>query len=273
MSAAIAAPRFIEFGPEHAGALAEFDNVLFAGYHHVPDDFYNKLFQAGAWVIGHVKDDDVNRDSIVSVASYFSRPSANSEAPRLERELPEWLGFLDGAAVRKEYRKTLTGLDLHGDLIDRRLKKAEEDGKTAVAAAVRPDNVTSVSNLQSHGISLAVNAKNFYGWRFSDQRVIALGLLAAPIKRTGTGADRVWAVDSLEVRHNSEELGFYRKVGELLLAGNMAYSCLNAPDAGPTDPRRPSTMLFAPPDYLFDKSADLRDFKQARAEIRLLCEA
>lgn len=162
------------FGPDEATELTDFDRELFAGFHDVSDDFYPRLFSDGATVIGH-RD---KQGKIISVAALYTQSLSDPEAPRLERQIPAWACFLDGAAVDPQFRKSIRpDLDLHGELLTWRLDAARQLGKAAALTVVRADNIPSDRNLRRKGWHALLDAPGYYGPRPEDGRIAGAVLL------------------------------------------------------------------------------------------------
>ncbi len=72
------------------------------------------------------------------------------------------VAHIDGAAIRPEWRRN----GLHRVLIDWRLNLARQLGRTIAITTAAPENLPSVRNLLTEGMTIRALEQKFGGWRY-----------------------------------------------------------------------------------------------------------
>ncbi len=145
--------------------VAALDARLFGEHKSLPPEAFREILESGGAVLGHINESG----ALISEASIILNAVEDGECS-LERELPQWLAYCDGAAVDTEYR----GRGLQKQLLAAREAVAIEAGKEASSASVRQKNVASVRSMLAKGYILISDAPQYYGSAPEDDRVAML---------------------------------------------------------------------------------------------------
>ena len=145
--------------------VAALDAKLFGEHKSLPAESFIGIMESGGAVLGHVSEGG----ALISEASIILNPVEDGDCS-LERMLPSWLAYCDGAAVATEYR----GLGLQKQLLAARETFAVKAGKEASSASVRQKNIASVRSMLAKGYIMISDAPRYYGSAPEDARVVML---------------------------------------------------------------------------------------------------
>ena len=148
--------------------IAALDGEAFGGHVTLSEEDLKHIFNNGGVILGHTETDG----RLITEATLVLDADEKGPSP-LERNLPEWLGYCDGAAVSKDYR----GKGLQKQLLLARHEVAKSSGKEAAAASVRQANVTSIKSMIKTGYVMVADSPHYYGADISDARVVMLHAL------------------------------------------------------------------------------------------------
>lgn len=237
--------------------VAALDAELFGSHQSLSEEEFREIVEKGGVILSHVGPGN----QLISEASLMLT-SAEDGPSSLERDLPEWLAYCDGAAVSKEYR----GKGLQKQLLNAREAVAKEAGKEASAASVRQKNVTSIKSMMRGDYIMLADSPHYYGDEPKDARVVMLKdfELGNPLKeldsdhemlenslrgviepsaiqeKLDSGAD----VISIVVQQSDEVDEVYNQaVATLLRNGYIGVACSDI-DIGDSDSERSDAMTF-----------------------------
>lgn len=145
--------------------IAALDAEAFGGHVTLSEEDLRHIFGNGGVILGHTETDG----RLITEATLVLNSDQEGPSP-LERNLPEWLGYCDGAAVSKDYR----GKGLQKQLLLARHEVAKSSGKEAAAASVRQANVTSIKSMIKTGYVMLADSPHYYGTDITDARVVML---------------------------------------------------------------------------------------------------
>ena len=243
--------------------VADIDAEAFKGQKKLTQEDFMHIFQNGGVILGHVGPDN----KLISEASLLLATDPEGSSI-LERNMPGWLAYCDGAAVIKEFR----GKGLQKQLLLAREEVAKLSKKEASGASVRQNNVASIRSMISTGYVMIADSPHYYGENDKDARVVMLKdfgignpfkdldsdheLLDESLRgviepnniqdKLAEGADviSVAVIQSEDV--NSE---YNRAVATLLRNGYIGVAC-NDIDIGDSDSERSDAMTFVKIDSL-----------------------
>lgn len=238
--------------------VADLDAKLFGEHKSLPKEAFAAIIENGGAVFGHVNPDN----KLISEASLILNAApATGECP-LERALPSWLAYCDGAAVSTEYR----GRGLQKELLQAREKIAESVGKEASSASVRHRNLSSIRSMLKSGYMIAGDAPGYYGDAPEDDRIVMMKMFGVDNPLEGldiqeaalgvdhkgiNGLDEVGGkiqggsdIISLVVQQSDEADGQLNEaMSDLLKNGYVGVSCHDL-DIGDSDGDRESALVF-----------------------------
>lgn len=263
--------------------IASLDAESFGAHKSLTAEDLSGIIAKGGVLFGHISPEG----KIVSEATLVL--NADSEGlSTLERSLPAWLAYCDGAAVSQSHR----GKGLQKELLTAREKVAEVKGKEASAASVRHRNLSSIRSMLRNGYVMIADAPGYYGDGEEDDRVVMLKQFsednpmssltiehqALEIDHKGITqpvdvADKIDSnadVIGLPVQHSDEVDGHYNTaVAALLRNGYTGVACHDL-DIGDSDGERESVMVFVKLDTL----GSLADkFSQRQSELQDLLDS
>ncbi len=255
--------------------VAALDAELFGEHQSLTEDEFREIVEKGGVILSHVGPE--NR--LISEASLMLAPNEQGLSS-LERNLPDWLAYCDGAAVAKEFR----GKGLQKQLLNAREAVAKEANKEATAASVRQRNLASIKSMIRGGYVMIADAPTYYGDKPTDARVVMVkdfqignpfaeldsdhemleGSLRGVIEpssvqeKLATGAD----VISVSVQQSDDVDETYNKAVAILLRnGYVGLSC-NDIDIGDSDSERADAMTFVKIDSLPTENAEAIRLRQ-----------
>ena len=243
--------------PLRLAEIAALDGQAFGGHVTLSEDDLKHIFNNGGVILGHTETDG----RLITEATLVLNVNEKGPSP-LERQLPGWLGYCDGAAVSKDYR----GKGLQKQLLLARHEVAKASDKEAVAASVRQANVTSIKSMIKTGYVMIADSPHYYGTDTTDARVVMLHdfkignpfaeldsdheMLEDSLRgviepgqlqeKLSSGADII----SLTVHQSDETDEEYNKaVATLLRNGYIGVACSDI-DIGDSDSERADAMTF-----------------------------
>lgn len=255
--------------------VASLDAELFGEHQSLTEDEFREIIEQGGVILSHVGPDN----KLISEASLML--TSNEQGPSLlERNLPHWLAYCDGAAVAKEFR----GKGLQKELLNAREAIAKEANKEATAASVRQRNLASIKSMIRGGYIMIADAPNYYGDRPTDARVIMMKDFQIGNPFTELDSDHEMLEDSLrgvvEPSSVQEKLSagadvisvsvqqsddvdedYNQAVASLLRNGYIGVSC-NDIDIGDSDSERADAMTFVRINSLPIESAEALRIRQ-----------
>lgn len=243
--------------------VASIDAEAFKGQKKLEKEDFLHIFENGGVILGHVGPNN----QLISEASLLLDADPEG-ASLLERNMPTWLGYCDGAAVIKEFR----GKGLQKQLLLAREEVAKSSKKEASAASVRQNNVTSIRSMLNTGYVMIADSPHYYGDEEKDGRVVMLKdfKVGNPMKdldsdhelleeslrgvidpqviqdKLAQGADVISIAVTQSEIVNSE---YNRAIATLLRNGYIGTSC-NDIDIGDSDSERSDAMTFVKLDTL-----------------------
>lgn len=248
------------------GEVAALDAELMGSHQSLSEEGFREIVENGGVIISHVGPGN----KLISEASLVLTSVEGGSSP-LERGLPEWLAYCDGAAVSKDYR----GKGLQKQLLNAREAVAKEEGKEATAASVRQRNVTSIKSMIKCGYIMIADAPHYYGDEVEDARVVMLkdfelgnpfedldsnhemleDSLRGIVEPSGIQEKLASGSDVISIAvQQSDELDevYNQAVATLLRNGYIGVAC-NDIDIGDSDSERSDAMTFVkleslPPD-------------------------
>lgn len=237
--------------------VAALDKELFGPHKSLSAEGFARIVENGGVLFTHMD----SEGAVISEASLVLNPGVSAETS-LERNLPGWLGYCDGAAVSKEYR----GKGLQKRLLQAREIASKEVGKDATGASVRHRNLASIRSMLKEGYVMIADAPQYYGDAPEDSRVFMLKEFSAgnPLNALNSDEDGLedalkgtallsevpskieckQDVISLAVEQSDEVDSTYNAaVGQLLSNGYIGVACKDI-DIADSDSERSSAMVF-----------------------------
>lgn len=238
--------------------VADLDAQLFGEHKSLPREAFAATISNGGAVFGHIGPGN----KLISEASLILQAAPETGECPLERSLPSWLAYCDGAAVSRDYR----GRGLQKELLLAREKIAESVGMEASSASVRHRNVASIRSMFKCGYVLGGDAPGYYGNTAEDDRVVMIKqfgienpLEDLDIEEAARGVDykQITSLEEVDqkitgssdiialVTVQSDEVDeqFNHALSALLRSGYIGVSCHDL-DNGDSDGDQESALVF-----------------------------
>jgi ribosomal protein S18 acetylase RimI-like enzyme len=224
--------------------IARLDQELFGTHKSLSEEDFSSILANGGMLFAHLNQNGI----AISEASLVLNPSEQAETA-IERSLPSWLAYCDGAAVSEDYR----GLGLQKDLLRARESAAKDAGKEAIGASVRHRNLASIRSMFSAGYVMIADSPTFYGSSPEDARIFMLKEFSIESPAASHGLN--FKVGKLVLAQNailvptvhSDEIDedYNKTVGLILGNGYIGTSCGDIDDRS-VNALRLSAMIFRP---------------------------
>lgn len=255
-------------------SVAALDAGLFGPHKSLSREDFSELVEKGAVVYAHR-----DGEALISEATLVFNKDPEGDSS-LERGLPSWLGYCDGAAVAENYR----GKGLQRELLQARELTAKEAGKEATGASVRHRNLASIRSMLRSGYVMIADAPSYYGEGIENDRVVMLKDFSFQNQLEALRSDSDALEDSLQGMSSIDELdellskntplitlgveqndavdsSYNQAVAKLLRNGYIGVSCHDL-DVGDSDGERSNAMVFV----LIDSMQGVKDSIRAKQQ-------
>lgn len=268
------------YGRENEKEITEvalLDQEIFGEHKSLPKEGFMRIVENGGYVLG-VRD---RGGRLLAEASLVLNNNPESGDSQLERQLPDYMAYCDGAAVHQSQRKK----GIQKWLLRSRESKAAEAGKTVMSASVRHRNIPSIKSMLKEGYVVVCDAPHYYGEGAEDSRILLVKVMEEANPMDALRADEEGIdfehrgvtglkdidlaiseredIISLEFQYSDEvDESFNGGVAKLLRSGYVGVSCHDV-DIGDSDGERSSVLVFVRRDTVaggpFDIIARIQD--------------